>query len=154
MGPRDDTRRSVRNRRFRGVPIASLVVVITATCALIVVAVKARQGAADAVDCGQAKCVALTFDDGPTLFTDRLLGILRDNDAKATFFLIGNKVAADPASARRIAEAGMEMGAHTWEHPNMTTIPETEIPAQQSHPGYRRGDREGARPVSARRGPV
>ena len=51
------------------------------------------------------KCVALTFDDGPGPFDERLLQILKDNDAKATFFLIGNKVAANPAGAKRIADA-------------------------------------------------
>ena len=49
------------------------------------------------VDCSKVKCVAFTFDDGPGPYTDRLLQILNDNDAKATFFLIGNKVAANPA---------------------------------------------------------
>lgn len=84
------------------------------------------------VDCAKVKCVALTFDDGPGPYTDRLLKILQDNDARATFFLIGNKVAANPAGARRIAEAGMEIGSHTWEHPNMTTIPPQDVPAQLS----------------------
>ena len=84
------------------------------------------------VDCAKVKCVALTFDDGPGPYTDRLLKILQDNDARATFFLIGNKVAADPDGARRIAQAGMEIGSHTWEHPNMTTIPPQDVPAQLS----------------------
>lgn len=91
-----------------------------------------RRADADTVDCAVQKCVALTFDDGPSPYTDRLLKILADNDAKATFFLIGNKVAADPAGARRIAEAGMEIGSHTWEHPNMTAIPAEDVPAQFS----------------------
>jgi len=85
---------------------------------------------ADNVDCAQVKCVALTFDDGPSPYTDRLLQILDDNDAKATFFLIGNKVAANPAGAQRIVDAGMEVGNHTWEHPNMTTIPPKDITGQ------------------------
>jgi peptidoglycan/xylan/chitin deacetylase (PgdA/CDA1 family) len=91
-----------------------------------------RLAGADDVDCSKVKCVALTFDDGPSPYTDRLLQILRDNDAKATFFMIGNKVAANPAGAKRVADAGMEIGNHTWEHPNMTTIPPEEIPSQLS----------------------
>jgi peptidoglycan/xylan/chitin deacetylase (PgdA/CDA1 family) len=91
-----------------------------------------RKAGADNVDCSQVKCVALTFDDGPSPYTDRLLKILADNDAKSTFFLIGNKVAANPAGAKRIADAGMEIGNHTWEHPNMTTIPPELIPGQIS----------------------
>ena len=84
------------------------------------------------VDCTKDKCVAFTFDDGPTPFTDRLLGVLNDAGAKATFFMIGNKVAANPDGAKRVAEAGMEIGNHTWEHPNMTTIPEQYVAEQLS----------------------
>jgi peptidoglycan/xylan/chitin deacetylase (PgdA/CDA1 family) len=91
-----------------------------------------KLSSANDVDCSKVKCVAFTFDDGPGPFTDRLLQILHDNDAKATFFLIGNKVAANPAGAKRIAEAGMEVGNHTWEHPNMTTVPPGDVPAQLS----------------------
>lgn len=90
----------------------------------------AKEAKAEAVDCAAVKCVALTFDDGPGPFTDRLLGILHGADAKATFFMIGNKVADNPGGAKRVADAGMEIGSHTWEHPNMTTIPVEDIPAQ------------------------
>ncbi|WP_319457103.1 MULTISPECIES: polysaccharide deacetylase family protein [unclassified Mycobacterium] len=108
------------------------VAVVVAVAASMVVAYRAARGSADAVDCSRAKCIALTFDDGPSPFTDRLLGILADDDAKATFFLIGNKVARDPAAAARIAVAGMEIGSHTWEHPNMSTIPVAAIASQLS----------------------
>jgi peptidoglycan/xylan/chitin deacetylase (PgdA/CDA1 family) len=110
----------------------AFVAVIGATAAVVIVAAMRHHVGADEVDCARAKCVALTFDDGPTPFTDRLLKILLDNDAKATFFLIGNKVARDPGAAKRIAEAGMEVGNHTWEHPNMSTIPPEDIPSQLS----------------------
>ena len=96
------------------------------------VRVSSTAEAAEDVDCAVVKCIALTFDDGPSPYTDRLLQILKDNDAAATFFLIGNKVAANPAGAKRIADAGMEIGSHTWEHPNMTTIPPEDIPSQLS----------------------
>lgn len=109
-----------------GVVAAVLIVVVGTLSGHI------RRADADTVDCAVQKCVALTFDDGPGPYTDRLLKVLADNDAKATFFLIGNKVAADPAGARRIADAGMEIGSHTWEHPNMTAIPAEDIPAQFS----------------------
>ncbi len=111
---------------------------LTAVCAgVLVVVIGACTGhvkvaKADAVDCAVVKCVALTFDDGPTPYTDRLLSVLKDADAKATFFMIGNKVAANPAGAKRVADAGMEIGSHTWEHPNMTAIPTADVPAQFS----------------------
>ena len=108
-----------------------------------------RADAAD-VDCTQVKCVALTFDDGPGPYTDRLLKILRDNDAAATFFLIGNKVAANPDGARRIAEAGMEIGTHTWEHPDMTGIPPGDIAGQLSRGSDAITAATGQRPVLLR----
>ncbi|MGA8546532.1 MAG: polysaccharide deacetylase family protein [Mycobacterium sp.] len=109
-----------------------------AVAAAIVVAIGAFTGhvrfakANDVVDCAQVKCVALTFDDGPTPYTDRLLSILTANHAKATFFQIGNKVAANPAGAKRVVDAGMEIGNHTWEHPNMTMLPPADVPDQLS----------------------
>lgn len=96
------------------------------------VRVSSTAEAAEDVDCAVVKCIALTFDDGPSPYTDRLLRVLEDNDAKATFFQIGNKVAANPAGSKRVVDAGMELGSHTWEHPDMTTIPPEEIPSQLS----------------------
>jgi peptidoglycan/xylan/chitin deacetylase (PgdA/CDA1 family) len=116
-----------------------MVVGVCAGVAIVVVGgcsgpvrVSAPAQATEGVDCAVVKCVALTFDDGPSPYTDRLLKVLQDDDATATFFLIGNKVAANPAGAKRIADAGMEVGSHTWEHPNMTSIPVDAIPAQFS----------------------
>jgi len=104
--------------------------VVVAGAVLVIGSLTGHVTRADNVSCAVAKCVALTFDDGPGPFDARLLQILKDNDAKATFFLIGNKVAANPAGAKAIADAGMEIGSHTWEHPNMTTIPTEDIAAQ------------------------
>ena len=101
-----------------------------AAVALLLSACAPTERQAKPVDCGIDKCVAFTFDDGPTPFTDRLIKVLDNAGAKATFFLIGNKVAANPEGAKRLADAGMEIGNHTWEHPNMTTIPAADVPAQ------------------------
>lgn len=113
--------------RGRGVvSVCAAVVLLLAGCGT------AARSTAAPVDCAVEKCVAFTFDDGPGPFTDRLIDVLGDARATATFFLIGNKVAADPDEARRLAQAGMEIGNHTWEHPNMTTIPAADVPAQLS----------------------
>lgn len=106
--------------------------VVAAVAVLVIGGLTGHVTRAENRNCSAVKCVALTFDDGPGPYTDRLLQILKDNDAKATFFLIGNKVAANPAGAKRIADAGMEIGSHTWEHPNMTTIPREDIAGQFS----------------------
>jgi peptidoglycan/xylan/chitin deacetylase (PgdA/CDA1 family) len=114
-------------RTVIGVVAAGAVLVIGGLTGHVTRADKEDKGS-----CAVLKCVALTFDDGPGPFDERLLQILKDNDAKATFFLIGNKVAANPAGAKRIADAGMEIGNHTWEHPNMTTIPPEDVAGQFS----------------------
>ncbi|MBI2701677.1 MULTISPECIES: polysaccharide deacetylase family protein [Mycobacterium] len=106
--------------------------VVVAAGVLVIGGLTGHVTRADNQSCAAVKCVALTFDDGPSPYTDRLLQILKDNDAKATFFQIGNKVAANPAGAKRVVDAGMELGSHTWEHPNMTTIPPEDIAAQFS----------------------
>lgn len=106
--------------------------VVAAAAVLVIGGLTGHVTRADNLSCSVVKCVALTFDDGPGPFDERLLQILKDNDAKATFFLIGNKVAANPAGAKRIADAGMEIGSHTWEHPNMATIPPEDIAGQFS----------------------
>jgi peptidoglycan/xylan/chitin deacetylase (PgdA/CDA1 family) len=105
---------------------------VTVLLAAVLIGSLPSPARADTVDCARVKCVALTFDDGPGPFTDRLLQILQANDATATFFLIGDKVTADPAAARRIADAGMEIGNHTWSHPDLTVIPPQDVPAQFS----------------------
>ena len=106
--------------------------VVAAGAVLVIGGLTGHVTRADNLSCSVVKCIALTFDDGPGPFDDRLLQILKDNDAKATFFLIGNKVAANPAGAKRIADAGMEIGSHTWEHPNMATVPFEDIAGQFS----------------------
>lgn len=61
--------------------------------------------------------IALTFDDGPGQYTDTLLDILEANNAKATFFMLGQNVEAFPDTVKRIADMGCEIGSHSWDHP-------------------------------------
>lgn len=78
---------------------------------------------AGGVDCATAKCIALTFDDGPGPHTSRLLGMLSSKGARATFFLIGTSVSADPGTARQIANTpGMEIGNHSRTHPELNKV--------------------------------
>ncbi|NML05332.1 polysaccharide deacetylase family protein [Sphingomonas sp. G-3-2-10] len=68
----------------------------------------------------QEKLVALTFDDGPTRGgVDAVLPILAAHDAHATFFLIGNDLARNPGQARRLLDAGHELGNHSYTHGRM-----------------------------------
>ncbi|WP_189242402.1 polysaccharide deacetylase family protein [Planobispora rosea] len=74
------------------------------------------------VDCRKVKCVALTFDDGPGEYTDEVLSHLAAYRARATFFVVGQNVAANPGVVRRTAKAGHEIGNHSWSHRNLTTL--------------------------------
>ncbi|MEW9548189.1 polysaccharide deacetylase family protein [Nonomuraea sp. NPDC050783] len=82
------------------------------------------------VDCRRAKCVALTFDDGPGPYTGTLLRHLAAHHAHATFFVVGQNVAARPSVLRGIAAAGHEIGNHTWSHPDLTKLPMAAVRAQ------------------------
>ena len=66
---------------------------------------------------GNGDEIALTFDDGPSNETPRLLSILDKLDVKASFFLCGACVAHRPHVARAIVEAGHVVGNHTYSHP-------------------------------------
>ncbi|KAF2441860.1 carbohydrate esterase family 4 protein [Karstenula rhodostoma CBS 690.94] len=58
------------------------------------------------------KVVALTIDDAPSYYTSQILEILKENDAKATFFVIGGQVGGREEELKSLAEAGMELGNH------------------------------------------
>jgi len=61
--------------------------------------------------------IALTFDDGPDPeATPRVLDILAAQRVTASFFLVGERATRHPALARRIAEAGHDLGNHSWSH--------------------------------------
>ncbi|WP_407551563.1 polysaccharide deacetylase family protein [Streptomyces sp. Pv4-95] len=75
------------------------------------------------IDCRKAKCVALTFDAGPSEHTPRLLDILKKEKVHATFFMLGkNHVADRPADVRRIDAEGHELANHTWSHQVLTDL--------------------------------
>lgn len=70
-----------------------------------------------------AKKVALTFDDGPhQKNTIEILDLLDQYDAKATFFMLGNRVDFYPDIAKMVADKGHEIGNHTWNHKDLTTL--------------------------------
>lgn len=63
------------------------------------------------------KMVAITFDDGPhPIFTPQILDILAKYNAKATFFVAGNKVKRLPAILKRQVKEGHEIANHTYNH--------------------------------------
>lgn len=76
----------------------------------------------------EARCVALTFDDGPSgRFTERLLDGLAERGVKATFFLCGYRIEQYPALAARIASEGHEVGSHGDKHRYFTDMSAREV---------------------------
>ncbi len=68
------------------------------------------------------KLVAITFDDGPSKYTETFLEILKKYDVKATFFMVGRGVKQFPELAKKVAEAGHQVAGHTMNHPNLTKV--------------------------------
>jgi peptidoglycan-N-acetylglucosamine deacetylase len=65
------------------------------------------------------KMVALTFDDGPSPYTTRILDLLKGAGAKATFFPVGQEIKGREKLLRQEFAAGMEMGNHTYTHADL-----------------------------------
>ena len=67
--------------------------------------------------------VALSFDDGPSPdYTPEILKALRENNAKATFFVLGSLAELNPDILLQIDEGGSEIGNHTYSHLDLTEL--------------------------------
>ena len=70
---------------------------------------------------------ALTFDDGPHPdYTPRLLDVLKEHDARATFFMIGDAAHRQSGLVERVVAEGHAVGNHTWDHPYLPSTPARE----------------------------
>lgn len=68
--------------------------------------------------------IVLTFDDGPDpLWTPKILDILKAENVKAAFFIVGENGQANPDLLRRIVAEGHEIGNHSFTHPNLGEVP-------------------------------
>lgn len=67
--------------------------------------------------------IALTFDDGPGLGTERLVEALGTHGARATFFMMGTRVNTYPNALRKMVETGCELANHTTNHLKLTDYP-------------------------------
>lgn len=88
--------------------------------------------------CTAGGVVALTFDDGPYIYTSSLLDILGRYGAKATFFVNGQnwgEPITDPSKQdllRRMNGEGHQIGSHTWSHPSLSGLSEADITSQMT----------------------
>ena len=74
--------------------------------------------------------VALTFDDGPSKKTERILDVLEQYGAHATFFVVGIQLEKFPEIVKRASDLGCEIGNHTYNHKNLTKISPDEMREQ------------------------
>lgn len=68
------------------------------------------------------KVLYLTFDDGPGDETVEILDVLREHDAKAVFFALGQNLAGQTDLGRRIVAEGHALANHTWSHADLTQL--------------------------------
>jgi peptidoglycan/xylan/chitin deacetylase (PgdA/CDA1 family) len=85
---------------------------------------------AHAASCS-AGYVGLTFDDGPSsAHTPALLNALKQNGLKATMFNEGQFASAVPAQVQAEVAAGMWVGNHSWDHPHLTTLSQSQVDSE------------------------
>lgn len=69
-----------------------------------------------------ARYVSLTFDDGPSPFTPKILEILNAYNIRATFFVLGEQAKNNPEMIKIMHDAGHLIANHTWNHPDLTKL--------------------------------
>lgn len=81
--------------------------------------------------CKEPGTVAITYDDGPYVYTDGVLDLFKEKNFKATFFVTGvniGKGAIDdpstpwPAVIKRMDDEGHQIASHTWSHQDLSAI--------------------------------
>lgn len=65
--------------------------------------------------------IAFSFDDGPSLHTEDVMKIFEDNNANATFFMLGKNVEQYPDVVKNMYEKGFEIANHSWDHTALNT---------------------------------
>ena len=71
---------------------------------------------------GDKPMVALTYDDGPSIYTDEILDVFVEYNQRCTFFLVGDRISWNEEPAIREAELGFEQGNHTYSHSRLTDL--------------------------------
>lgn len=74
--------------------------------------------------------VALTFDDGPSAYTLRLLDVLDSLHVTATFLFLGRNAEAHPELVRAVRDRGHELGTHTYSHPHLGSLSRADAEAE------------------------
>ena len=78
----------------------------------------------------QSPMVALTFDDGPGVYTDHIREVFERYDGLATFFVMGDLVSLGRDAVERLADSGFEVVGHSWDHSDFTMLSADQIEYQ------------------------
>ena len=78
----------------------------------------------------KGKMVALTYDDGPSVYTPIILSALKKNDGLATFFVVGNRVNQYKKQLKQAYKMGCEIGNHSWDHSNLSKLSASSLRSQ------------------------
>ena len=78
------------------------------------------------------KMVALTFDDGPGPYTQAIVNCLKENNARATFFVLGERIDTYDDELASAFKNGNEIANHSYSHPNLTKLSESKIKSEIS----------------------
>ncbi|KAG9284200.1 hypothetical protein G9A89_002860 [Geosiphon pyriformis] len=84
----------------------------------------------DIVECPDQGDWGLSYDDGPSPYTDKLIDALDAAGVKATFFLVGFRVVEYPEIVKKAVDSGHEIAIHTWSHTALTTQSTEQIIAE------------------------
>lgn len=76
---------------------------------------------------GERSEIALSFDDGPSCWTEEIAAVFEAHECHATFFLRGPAIEERPEVAAALAAAGHELGSHLWSHSDATTLNRDEL---------------------------
>ena len=66
--------------------------------------------------------VALTFDDGPSIYTNMILDMLEEHGGRVTFCVLGDRIQYHPDTLRRAVALGSEVIGHSWDHSDLARL--------------------------------
>lgn len=99
-------------------------VLIIIICILLILCVKTKSVNTSATD--TTRKIAITFDDGPSKYTDQIIDIFNKYNSKATFFVLGENAIKYPDLLVKMRNTGHEIGNHTFSHQKLNSITKNE----------------------------
>ena len=99
-------------------------VLIIIICILLILCVKTKSVNTSATN--SPRKIALTFDDGPSKYTDLIIDIFDKHNSKATFFVLGENATKYPDLLVKMKDSGHQIGNHTFSHQKLNSITKNE----------------------------